>query len=209
MLFRSSQMNYGQDLIFGPRGGGIYYWNATSGVTVRGVNLNTLGGTVTFTVASPTVATFTTVLTEGTAVQFSVSTGGTLPTGISSATTYYLINVNGVTANLIDSSGNLINVSGAGSGTFSVSLLVDVPTVQNLITISDTSRFVFAMGCNDYGSATQDPMLIRWSDQENPYVWTPDATNQAGSIRLSHGTEIVAAVQTDRKSTRLNSSHRT
>ena len=191
-----SQMNYGQDLIFGPRGGGIYYWNATSGVTVRGVNLNTLGGTVTFTVASPTVATFTTVLTEGTAVQFSVSTGGTLPTGISSATTYYLINVNGVTANLIDSSGNLINVSGAGSGTFSVSLLVDVPTVQNLITISDTSRFVFAMGCNDYGSVTQDPMLIRWSDQENPYVWTPDATNQAGSIRLSHGTEIVAAVQT-------------
>ena len=48
-----SQMNYGQDLIFGPRGGGIYYWNATSGVSVRGVNLNTLGGTVTFTVASP------------------------------------------------------------------------------------------------------------------------------------------------------------
>ena len=191
-----SQMNYGQDLIFGPRGGGIYYWNATSGVTVRGVNLNTLGGTVTFTVASPTVATFTTLLTEGTAVQFSVSTGGTLPTGISSATTYYLINVNGVTANLIDSSGNLINVTVAGSGTFSVSLLVDVPTVQNLITISDTSRFVFAMGCNDYGSVVQDPMLIRWSDQENPYVWTPDATNQAGSIRLSHGTEIVAAVQT-------------
>ena len=191
-----SQMNYGQDLIFGPRGGGIYYWNATSGVTVRGVNLNTLGGTVTFTVASPTVATFTTLLTEGTAVQFSVSTGGTLPTGISSATTYYLINVNGVTANLIDTSGNLINVSGAGSGTFSVSLLVDVPTVQNVISISDTSRFVFAMGCNDYGSAVQDPMLIRWSDQENPYVWTPDATNQAGSIRLSHGTEIVAAVQT-------------
>ena len=191
-----SQMNYGQDLIFGPRGGGIYYWNATSGVTVRGVNLNTLGGTVTFTVASPTVATFTTVLTEGTAVQFSVSSGGTLPTGISSATTYYLINVNGVTANLIDSSGNLINVTVAGSGTFSVSLLVDVPTVQNVISISDTSRFVFAMGCNDYGSVVQDPMLIRWSDQDNPYVWTPDATNQAGSVRLSHGTEIVTAIQT-------------
>lgn len=191
-----SQMNFGQDLIFGPRGGGIYYWNATSGVSVRGVNLNTLGGTVTFTVASPTVATFTTLLTEGTAVQFSVSTGGTLPTGISAATTYYLINVNGVTANLIDSSGNLINVSGAGSGTFSVSLLVDVPTVQNVISISDTSRFVFAMGCNDYGSAVQDPMLIRWSDQDNPYVWTPDATNQAGSLRLSHGTEIVTAIQT-------------
>ena len=191
-----SQSNFGEDLIFGPRKGGIYYWDNTSGVTTRGVNLNTLGGTVTFTVASPTVVTLTTVLTEGTAIQFSVSSGGTLPTGISALTTYYLFNVNGVTANLLDGSGNIVNVSGAGSGTFSISLLVDVPTVQNVISVSDTSRFVFAMGCNDYGSSTQDPMLIRWSDQDNPYEWTPDATNQAGSIRLSHGSEIVTAVQT-------------
>jgi hypothetical protein len=39
-------------------------------------------------------------------------------------------------------------------------------------------------------------MLIRWSDQENPYEWTPDATNQAGSIRLSHGSQIQSAIQT-------------
>jgi hypothetical protein len=39
-------------------------------------------------------------------------------------------------------------------------------------------------------------MLIRWSNQEDPYNWTPDATNQAGSIRLSHGSTIVTAVQT-------------
>jgi len=191
-----SQMNYGEDLVFGPRGGGLYYWDATTGVTTRGVNLNTLGGTATFTVASPTIATFTTILTEGTAVQFSVSSGGTLPTGISAGTTYYLFNVTGLTANLLDSAGALVNVSGAGSGTFSVSLLVDVPTVQNLVFVSDTSRFIFAFGTNDYGSATLDPMLIRWSDQDNPYVWTPDATNQAGSIRLSHGSEIITAVQT-------------
>ena len=191
-----SQSNFGEDLIFGPRGGGIYYWDFSAGLNVRAVNLNTLGGTVTFTVASPTVATFTTILTEGTAVQFSVSTGGTLPTGISAATTYYLVNVTGVTANLLDTSGNLVNVSGAGSGTFSVSLLVDVPTKQNVISISDTSRFVFAMGSNDYGSTTLDPMLIRWSDQDNPLVWTPDAANQAGSVRLSHGSEIITAIQT-------------
>lgn len=190
-----SQQNYGQDLVFGPRGGGIYYWSANSGVTSRGLLLSSLGGTVTFTVASPTVATFTKVLTEGTAVQFSVSTGGTLPTGISAATTYYLLNVNGVTANLVDSAGALVNVSGAGSGTFSVADLVDVPVAQNVISISDTSRFIFAMGTNDYGSTTLDPMLIRWSDQDNPYVWTPDATNQAGSVRLSHGSEIITAVQ--------------
>lgn len=190
-----SQQNYGEDLVFGPRGGGIYYWDATGGVGIRAVLLNTLGGTVTFTVASPTVATFTRVLTEGTAVQFSVSSGGTLPTGISAGTTYYLINVNGVTANLIDANGTEVNVLGAGSGTFSVSLLVDVPTVQNVVFVSDTSRFLFAFGANDYGSSTLDPMLVRWSDQDNPLVWTPEATNQAGSIRLSHGSEIVTAVQ--------------
>jgi hypothetical protein len=39
-------------------------------------------------------------------------------------------------------------------------------------------------------------MLIRWSAQEDPYVWTPTATNQAGSLNLSHGSEIVTAVQT-------------
>jgi hypothetical protein len=38
-------------------------------------------------------------------------------------------------------------------------------------------------------------MLIRWSDQEDPYTWTPAITNQAGSVRLSHGSEIITAVQ--------------
>jgi hypothetical protein len=51
------------------------------------------------------------------------------------------------------------------------------------------------MGCNDYGSATLDPMLIRWSDQEDAYNWTPAATNQAGSLRLSTGSEIITAIQ--------------
>jgi hypothetical protein len=196
VLRQWNQQNYGEDLVYGPRGGGLYYWDATTGLSAPGVLLSSLGGTVTFTTASPTVVTFANTLTEGTAVQFAVSTGGTLPTGISASTTYYLFNVDGLTANLIDASGNLINVTGAGSGTFSISLLVDVPSIQNYILISDTSRFVFTFGCNDYGSSTLDPMLIRWSDQNNVLEWTPDATNQAGSVRLSHGSEIVTAIQT-------------
>ena len=70
-----------------------------------------------------------------------------------------------------------------------------VPTVQNFILISDSSRFVFAFGCNDYGSATQNPTLIRWSDQEDYLEWFPAATNQAGSLQLSHGSKIVTALQ--------------
>lgn len=72
----------------------------------------------------------------------------------------------------------------------------DVPIIQNYLFVSDVSRFTFAFGCNDYGSFAQDPMLIRWSDQESLTQWTPAATNQAGSVRLSHGSEIVAVTQT-------------
>jgi len=61
--------------------------------------------------------------------------------------------------------------------------------------VSDASRFVLVFGCNDYGTSAQDPMLIRWSDQESAVNWTPAATNQAGSLRLSHGSEIVAVGQ--------------
>ena len=71
----------------------------------------------------------------------------------------------------------------------------DVPTIQNKIFVSDVYRFVMAFGCNDYGSPTLDPMLIRWTDQESAVNWTPSATNQAGSLRLSEGSQIVTAIQ--------------
>ena len=186
-----NQVNYGQDLVYGPRTGAIYYWSATGTVTTRGVLLNTLGGTASFTNASPTVVTSTVLYNEGAALQFS---GGSLPTGVSAATTYYVFQVSGLTFNLVDVSGNVINTSSSGTGT--VSLIVDVPTVQNNITASDTSRFIIAFGCNDYGSNVLDPMLIRWSAQDDIYNWTPSITNQAGSIRISHGSEIVGIVQT-------------
>ena len=185
--------NFGENLLFGPRGGGLYYWKASSGTGTRGVLLSGLGGTVTFTNASPTVVTFTIPLTEGTAVQF--NTTGSMPTGVTAGATYYLFNVQGVTANLLDSTGAVVNTSSTGSACY-ISNLVDVPVKQDYIIVSDTSRFAIVFGCNDYGSTTLDPMLIRWSDQENPYEWTPDATNQAGSIRLSHGSQIQTAIQT-------------
>lgn len=185
-----NQANYGEDLVFGPRGGGLYYWEAPT-LTTRGVLLSSLGGTVTFTNASPTLVTSTVLFTEGAALQFS---GGSLPTGVSAATTYYVFQVNGLTFNLLDSAGNEVNTSSSGTGV--VSLIVDVPTVQNNIVVSDTSRFVLTFGANDYGSATLDPMLIRWSSQDDIFNWTPDATNQAGFVRVSHGSEIITTLQT-------------
>lgn len=112
-----NQYNYGEDLLYGPRGAGLYYWDSSAGTGVRGINITTVGD-------------------------------------------------------------------------------ADTPTVQNYFTVSDVSRFVIVFGTNDYGSAVLDPMLIRWSDQEDYTTWTPAATNQAGSVRLSHGSEIITAVQT-------------
>ena len=70
------------------------------------------------------------------------------------------------------------------------------PTVANFVMVSDASRFVLAFGVNEEGSAIQDPLLIRWSDQESFAEWIPAVTNQAGSYRLSHGSQIVTAMQT-------------
>lgn len=112
-----SEGNFGEDLIFGPRGGGMYYWDTSLGPNIRAVALD--------------------------------------------------------------------SIPGADS----------VPIIQNFILISDIYRFVFAFGCNDLTSTTQDPMLIRWSDQEDAINWYPDATTQAGSLPLSRGSEIVTAIQ--------------
>jgi hypothetical protein len=113
-----SQSNFGEDLIFAPRGGGLYYWDQTNGLNTRGVLVS--------------------------------------------------------------------SIMGADA---------DVPSVVLSTFVSDASRFVFAFGCDDYSSSTLNPMLVRWSDQENVLVWTPAPTNQAGSLQLSHGSEIVTSIQ--------------
>ena len=188
-----SQSNFGEDLVFGPRAGGIYYWSNGSGLTAPGVLLSGTGGAVTFTNASPTVVTATTTFTAGTTLQFAATSS--LPTGVAANTTYYVTNVSGLTFNITNSSGTLINTTSTGSGAY-ISNIVDVPVIQNYLLVSDASRFIFGFGVNDYGSVTQNPMLLRWSDQENPIQWTPAATNQAGSLLLSHGSKIITALQT-------------
>ena len=112
-----SQSNFGEDLIFGPRDGPIYYWDATDTINARGTLLSSLPG------AS------------------------------------------------------------------------DVPLSQRLIEISDTNRFVFAFGANEFGTATVNPMLVRWSDQGSAINWTPSVTSQAGFLTLSGGSQIVSAKQ--------------
>jgi hypothetical protein len=119
--------NFGQDLIVAPRGGGIYYWKAADGVTVRAQPLSILS------------------TSEGFQGQF-------------------------------------------------------VPNTTNQILGSAIQRFVIAFGSNSYdpldAETTFDPLLVRWSDQENPYEWVPAATNQSGEYRLNIGSFIVCGRST-------------
>jgi hypothetical protein len=119
--------NFGEDLIIAPRGGGIYYWDATTGVNVRAILLNTLSTSLGY------------------------------------------------------------------SGQF-------VPNTTNQIIGSAIQRFVIAFGANPYdptnSSTAFDPLLVRWSDQENPYEWVPAITNQSGEYRLNIGSYIMCARST-------------
>jgi hypothetical protein len=191
-----SQTNFGSDLIYAHRGGAIYYWNSAIGVQPSAV---------TMTIASPCVVTGTITLSNNTAIV--LQTTGALPTGLLAGTVYYVKNSSGTTYNLSATPGGTeITTTGTQSGNHSVSSrgipltslsgASGVPTIQDFIFVSDTSRFVFAFGANDYGSSLQSKMLIRWSNQESLTEWTPAATNQAGSILLSHGSRIVTCVQT-------------
>jgi hypothetical protein len=75
-----------------------------------------------------------------------------------------------------------------------------VPTSTLQISASSIQRFIIAFGSNPYdpntANTTFDPMLVRWSDQENPYEWVPAVTNQSGEFRLSSGSFIMGARNT-------------
>jgi len=262
-----NQMNWGQNLIYGPRNSPLYYWDATIGY--QNLNLDTV------TIASPCVVTCIAAnLIEGTPI--TLTTTGALPTGLVPGTTYYVKYLTSTTFNLMSNyvvmtascsstvltvtdvtsgtlivgmtvyyysggtytslgtissfgtgsggtgtynlsvggtvssgpmnAGTIVNTSGTQSGTQSISPrgvpLTSLagsdnyaPLVQGTFTVSDASRFLIVFGTNDYGSTTFDPMLIRWSDQESLTTWYPQVTNQAGSVRLSHGSEIITTLQ--------------
>lgn len=72
----------------------------------------------------------------------------------------------------------------------------DAPTITRRIMTSDTDRHVVCLGCNALGETDQDLLMVRWSDQESPFDWTPTFTNTAGSQRISSGSEIISAQKT-------------
>jgi hypothetical protein len=70
------------------------------------------------------------------------------------------------------------------------------PTATRLTIVSDRDRHVVHLGTETTigDTTTQDPMFIRFSDQENYNVYQPTSVNTAGTFRLDTGNKIVAAV---------------
>lgn len=71
------------------------------------------------------------------------------------------------------------------------------PSVARIVLVSERDRHVLAFGCDPEGTpGVQDPLTIRFSDQENAAEWRALPTTTAGELRIGTGSGIVAAVQT-------------
>lgn len=78
----------------------------------------------------------------------------------------------------------------------SISGAADVPSQVTQILVSQGDKHLLAFGCTEYGSSAYNPLLIRWSDQDNPEFWTPAPTNSAGFLQVPRGSRIIRAIPT-------------
>jgi len=72
------------------------------------------------------------------------------------------------------------------------------PISVNSILVSPNDRHLIAFGTNEFAvdatvSGTFNPMLVRWSDQDDKSNWVPAADTTAGEVVLTDGTEIIGA----------------
>jgi hypothetical protein len=89
-------------------------------------------------------------------------------------------------------------IPNAGSGVNTRATLVpNNPTASILTIVSDRDRHLLHLGTETTigSTATQDPMFIRFSDQEDIEIYEPTSTNTAGTFRLDDGTTIIGAVR--------------
>ena len=71
------------------------------------------------------------------------------------------------------------------------------PTIAKTVIVSERDRHVIAFGCDpEADPGVQDPLIIRFSDQENPAEWRTLPTTTAGELRIGTGSEIIGAIQT-------------
>jgi hypothetical protein len=193
-----SQTNTGQDLIFARSYDKPYYWVKNTNAYPPGVTLAAFSGTQnkiskTTTIASA-AGTATITVTDTLLIDpGAIVTGPNIPAG-----TYVTTAWNG--SNTIPLSNN-ISTGGISANSvinFSYSQYA-VPNQVGMV-FSDANGFIVFIGANSYNptnfNTAYDPMLVRWSDQNNPYDYVPTTFNQAGSNHLQIGSYLVTGKAT-------------
>jgi len=190
-----SQASFGDDLVFAIQGNPIYYWAKDTTNWNAATTLAAYANTKQYQQVNVT-GTVTSSLTFAVDFNDYVFPGQTISkasgaSGITAGTK--IVSVSGLTVT-VDiavsiTAGEVLNLS--YSGQF-------VPTQTNKLYISPVYQFVIALGANPYdptnANTTFDPLLVRWSDQANPYQWIPQSSNQAGEQSLGNGSKLVTAV---------------
>ena len=190
-----SNDNYGADFVIAPRGGPIFYWADSTGVSTRAQYLSSLANATT---AVTDAATFTGTVTSITVTAtnapyiypYMYITGTHLPANTQVASTY----VTGSTTVPITTT----TITGGSSGNYTFSYAgAFVPSATYQVISSSIQEFVLAFGSNSYSpnnaATTFNPMLVRWADQANAYQWIPQVTNQSGEYLLTNGSYIMGA----------------
>jgi hypothetical protein len=72
----------------------------------------------------------------------------------------------------------------------------EVPATADQIIVSPNDRHLIAFGCEDVAQVVADPLLVRWSSEEDAYDWEPRRDNSAGGQRLSAGSYIINGLRT-------------
>jgi len=203
-----SLVNFGDDMISNVRQGNIFFWDESGGTGTPAKPLSDLTRR-TVTLGNNPITT-----TSGQAYIDVYDPGhgagvGDLVTLDSATTTNDIaaarLNVTMETTSVtssgwratLPSSGNA-DATGAGGGS-SVSAVYKAgvyytPVAATQVMVSDVARHVIAFGCNEIGSSTINPLMVRWSTSENAAEWRPRSSNSAGYQELSACSEIVGAL---------------
>ena len=189
-----SHTNFGEDILICPRNGEIYYWDLDTSTYARAITLedkaNATGKFSSIGTSTGAGNTITLQDVSGVTVGAVVISG----TNIANPGSDYVTAVNLGTRVITLSSAT----TGAASGSYLFSYVGrKIPQQVGTIVSSEVSKFIVALGATTYSptafSTTFNPMLVRWSDQENAFEWVPEITNQSGEQLLSTGSYLVTA----------------
>ena len=199
-----SSDNFGANLVLAPRGGPIYYWQDSLTVAVPAQAISELANAATSLTDNCTFLISVTSITVTAAnsqfiFPYMMVSGAGIPANTMVDPAYITGNT---TVPIVDATTlAAATTTSASSGSYAFSYAgAFAPTATYQVIASSIQEFVIAFGANPYipndPASDFDPMLVRWSDQANPYQWVPQAVNQSGEYHLTNGSYIMCAQTT-------------